>query len=258
VIEAVAKAKPTRHGITLDEAAFREARDEPTERAIFENTPTISLAPIDVKWDDVGAWASVYDVNIKSDDGNVTNGDVMMLDTSNSLIRSDGRLVVVIGMKDVIVVDTKDAVLVMDKKHSQQVKLVVEKLKSSGRAEVESHLFRNHAWGGSEALVSEPGYRLEKLTLLPGSTMKINGFGLGDSFLSVVSGQGVYLEGRNGNDNTLELGRMLTIDKDVEITLTNNGALDLQALLLSTTVPEVVTKPDPMRSMPPLHVVANG
>ena len=258
VIEAVAKAKPTRHGITLDEAAFREARDEPTERAIFENTPTISLAPIDVKWDDVGAWASVYDVNIKSDDGNVTNGDVMMLDTSNSLIRSDGRLVVVIGMKDVIVVDTKDAVLVMDKKHSQQVKLVVEKLKSSGRAEVESHLFRNHAWGGSEALLSEPGYRLEKLRLLPGSTMKINGFGLGDSFLSVVSGQGVYLEGRNSNDKPLELGSMLTIDKNVELTLTNKGGLDLHALLLSTTMPEVVTKPDAMGSMPLLQVVANG
>lgn len=258
VTEAVAKAKPTRHGITLDEAAFREARDEPTERAIFENTPNISLAPIDVKWDDVGAWASVYDVNIKSDDGNVTNGDVMILDTSNSLIRSDGRLVVVVGMKDVIVVDTKDAVLVMDKKHSQQVKLVVEKLKSSGRAEVESHPFRHHAWGGSEALVSGPRYRLEKLTLLPGSTMKINGFGLGDSFLSVVSGQGVYLEGRDSKDNTLELGSMLTIDKNVEITLSNNGTLDLQAFLLSTTTPEVLANLDPKRSMAPLHVVANG
>ncbi len=258
VAEAVAAATPTRNGITLNEPAFREARDEPTERAIFENTPTISLAPIDVKWDDVGAWSSVYDVNTKSDDGNVTNGDVMLLDTTNSLVRSDGRLVVVVGMKDVIVVDTKDAVLVMDKKHSQQVKLVVEKLKSSGRAEVESHPFRNHAWGGSEALVSEPNYRMEKLTLLPGSTMKINGYGTGDSFLSVVSGQGVYLEGREGNDCTLELGSMLTIDKEVELTLTNNGVYDLHAFLLSTTLPQGIGSFEAIRDTPTFRAAARG
>ena len=264
VAEAVAAALPTRNGITLNETAFREARNEPTERAIFENTPAISLAPIDVKWDDVGAWSSVYDVNPKSDDGNVTNGDVMTLGTTNSLVRSDGRLVVVVGMNDVIVVDTKDAVLVMDKKHSQQVKLVVEKLKSSGRAEVESHVFRNHAWGGCESLASEPNYRLEKLTLLPGSTMKINGHGLGDSFLSVVSGRGVYLEGRDTTDQTLELGSMLTIDKDIEITLSNNATADLHAILLSTTVPlktkvpHPVGRSGPIRSVPNTPAVVNG
>ncbi len=235
VTEAVSAAKPTRNGIVLNEAAFREARDEPTERAIFENSSVIALAPIDVKWDDVGAWASVYDVNAKSDDGNVTNGDVMTLDTTNSLIRSDGRLVVVVGMNDVIVVDTKDALLVTDRAHAQQVKLVVEKLKSGGRSEVVSHPFRNHAWGGIESLADNPEYRLEKLTVLPGSTIAINGHGLGDSFLSVVSGTGTYLEDNKGNDQTLELGSMLTIDKDTEVSLTNPSDQDMHAFLLSTT-----------------------
>lgn len=235
VTAAVAGAKKTRHGMTLNEAEFRNARDEPTERAIFENSPSISLAPIDVKWDDVGAWASVYDVNVKSDDGNVTNGDVMTLDTTNSLIRSDGRLVVVVGMDNLIVVDTKDALLVTDREHAQQVKVVVEKLKSGGRSEVVSHLVRNKAWGGIEALADDPDYRLEKLTVLPGSTMRINGHGAGDSFLSVVSGQGTYQEDRKGAEHTLELGTMLTIDKDIEISLTNSGESDLHAFLLSTT-----------------------
>jgi mannose-1-phosphate guanylyltransferase / mannose-6-phosphate isomerase len=258
VTDAVRLAEVTPNGITLDEDAFREARDEPTERSVFENSPAISLAPIDVKWDDVGAWASVYDVNTKSDDGNVTNGDVMTLDTTNSLIRSDGRLVVVIGMNDVIVVDTKDALLVTDRKHAQQVKLVVEKLKSGSRTEVVSHPFRNHAWGGIEALAKKPDYRLDMLTLLPGSTMQINGHGLGASFLSVVAGQGTYLEDRIGNDRTLELGSMLEIDKDTEISLTNTADYDLQAFLLSTTPPDV-DRPDSMiETPPPFRVAANG
>ena len=237
VSKAVQSATVERGGMTLDETAFREARDEPTERAIFENSSAISLAPIDVKWNDVGAWASVYDVNVKSDDGNVTNGDVMTLGTTNSLIRSDGRLVVVIGMNDIIVVDTKDALLVTDRKNAQQVKLVVEKLKSGSRTEVVSHPYRTEVWGGIEALAKDPDYRMELLTLRPGSTMQINGHGLGASFLSVVSGQATYLEDRKGNPHTLSLGTVLNIDKDTEVSLTNTADHDLQAFLLSITGP---------------------
>lgn len=234
VSDAVSAAEITSHGITLNEFAFRDARDEPTERVIFENSPAIALAPIDVKWDDVGAWASVYDVNTKCDDGNVTNGDVMTLDTTNSLIRSDGRLVVVIGMNDLIVVDTKDALLVTDRKHAQQVKTVVEKLKSGHRPEVVSHPFRNHVWGGIEALATEPGYRLDMILLRPGSTMSINGHGLGSSFLSVVCGHGSYTEDHKDSSRQLALGSMLTIDKDTEVRLTNTATLDMHAFLLST------------------------
>lgn len=237
VSRAVLGAKAAENGFTLDEAAFRDARDEPTERAIFENSPAVALAPIDVKWDDVGAWPSVYDVNVKADDGNVINGDVMTLDTTNSLIRSDGRLVVVIGMNDVIVVDTKDALLVTDRKHAQKVKTVVEKLKSAGRAEVISHPYRTEVWGGVESLADEPGYRLEMLTLRSGSSMKINGHGLGNSFLSVVAGSATYLDGHRRGDITLSPGSALTIDKDTEVSLTSTSEHDLKAFLLSITRP---------------------
>ncbi len=258
VAAAVADAATTPNGITLNEDAFRDARNEPTERLIFERSPAIALAPLNVRWDDVGAWAAVYDVNTKTGDGNVTNGDVIALDTTNSLIRSDGRLVVVIGMNDVIVVDTKDALLVTDRKHAQQVKVVVEKLKSGGRREVVSHPFRNHAWGGIEALATDPDYRVDILTLLPGSSMQINGHGTGASFLSVVSGHATYLEDRKGNDNTLALGSMLTIHKDTELTLTNTADFDLQAILLSTTPSVTATSGHLVYPARPLRSVANG
>lgn len=259
---AVLDAKPTVNGIDLDDTSFREARDEPTERSVFENSPAIALAPIDVKWDDVGAWTSVHDVNTKSDDGNVVNGDVLALDTRNSLIRSDGRLVVVIGMTDLIVVDTKDALLVTDRKHAQQVKTVVEKLKSGGRREVLTHPYQAHAWGGIEALVSRPDYTLEVLTILPGSTMQINGDGKGTSFLAVVAGVGSFLEDDKRSNLSLGLGSTLTIDRHTVVSLTNIADHDLRAFLLSTKTEPVGapgTVDDLSQFMPEMfRAVANG
>jgi mannose-1-phosphate guanylyltransferase/mannose-6-phosphate isomerase len=222
------------YGITLDLPSFRKARNEATERAIFEHSPAVCLAPITVQWDDIGAWAAVYDVSAKRADGNVTSGDVMAMDTTNSLIRSDGRLVVVLGMDDVIVVDTKDALLVTNRAHAQKVKQVVETLKSTNRAEVISHAYATKSWGGVEDLISKSGYKLEMLTVRPGSTALINGHGLGDSFLSVLSGEGSYLEGQAQPSHVIGLGAMLAIDKDTQVSLTNTQATDLQALLLST------------------------
>lgn len=233
VLAAIHARRDVPDGVLLDEAAFAAARSEPTERMIFEHSPAVSLAPIAVRWDDIGAWAAVYDVNTKCDDGNVTLGDVMLMDTTNSLVRADGRLVVVVGMNDVVVVDTKDALLVTDRAHAQQVKQVVEALKSKGRAEIVSHLYHSTAWGGIEDLLSKAGYKLEMLTVRPGLTAQINGHGLGASLLAVVMGEASYLEDHAHPSHPLAEGAVLSIDKNTEISLTNMLATNLQALLLS-------------------------
>jgi mannose-1-phosphate guanylyltransferase/mannose-6-phosphate isomerase len=234
VLAAVENGTTGADGVSLEASSFAKALSEPTERVIFERSAAVTLAPISVEWDDIGAWAAVYDVNPKCADGNVTTGDVLSLNTTNSLIRSDGRLVVVVGMDDVIVVDTKDALLVTNRAHAQDVKKVVDLLKSKGRPEVVSHLTRPTAWGGVENLVSDTGYKLEMLTVRPGSTAQINGYGIGNSFLSVVNGQGSYLEDRAEPRMPLSIGAMLSIDKDTVVSLTNTQATDLQAILLST------------------------
>jgi mannose-1-phosphate guanylyltransferase/mannose-6-phosphate isomerase len=234
VLAAVLGAARGMNGITLEPQAFRKARNEPTERTIFEHSPAVSLAPLSVKWDDIGAWAAVYDVNAKCENGNVTTGDVMALETTNSLIRSDGRLVVVLGMDDVIVIDTKDALLVTKRAHAQKVKEVVETLKSKNRTEVMSHASATKPWGQIEDLLSAQGYKLEMLTVRPGSTAQINGHGLGASFLSVITGEGSYLEDHVKPGQSIGQGSMLAIDKDTQVSLTNTQTTDLQALLVST------------------------
>lgn len=230
---AMAGAARVAHGLILQDFAFRHARSEPTERMIFEKSPLVTLAPITVRWDDIGAWAAVYDVNAKTDSGNVVNGDVMAMETTNSLIRSDGRLVVVVGMNDVIVVDTKDALLVTNRAHAQKVKQVVDLLKASGRAEIESHSFHATPWGGIEDLLSKAGYKLELLTVRPGRTAKINDHGVGASFLSVVMGEGAFFENPSLLSLPLMTGSVWEINKDTQVSLKNVLTTDLQALLLS-------------------------
>lgn len=258
---AVQLGRPAPGRLLLDDAAFREARDEPTERAVFEQSPLVSLACLDVEWDDVGAWASVYDVAPKTAAGNVTHGDVMALDTTNSLIRSDGRLVVVIGMKDVIVVATKDALLVTDREHAQHVKQAVEQMKGVNRAEVVSHPYRSFSWGRIEALAPEADYKVDMLTLRPGAGLKINGRGRGTRFLSVLVGEANCLVTPPIADRTLSPGSILTIENDAEVSLTNTADHDLRAVLLSTMPSEgadtEVADCDAMAPVP-MRVVANG
>ena len=232
---AVENAADVASCIVLEEGAFCLALDEPTERAIFENSTAMCLARIDVRWNDIGAWTAVFDVNQKSADGNVTDGDVMTLGTTNSLIRGDDRLVVVIGLDDVIVVDTKDALLVTDRANAQRVKQVVERLQSNGRDEVQSHRFRSRSWGGVEALRAAAGYKMDMLTVLPGASVLINGHGQGESFLSVVAGEGLYQDDHGSDDATLRLGNMITIDRDTQARLTNTTTGNLHAMLLSTS-----------------------
>lgn len=234
VLAAVQGGARGMHGLTLDLQSFQKAGNEPTERSIFEHSPAVSLAPLSVKWDDIGAWAAVYDVNAKCAQGNVTTGDVMALETTNSLIRSDGRLVVVLGLDDVIVIDTKDALLVTKRAHAQKVKEVVETLKAAKRSEVRRHVYATKPWGQIEDMNAAQGYKLEMLTVRPGSTAQINGHGLGASFLSVIMGKGSYLEGHTQPVHTIGQGSMLAIDKDTQVSLTNTQTTDLQALLVST------------------------
>ncbi len=256
VVRAVDRGRALSDCLALDETAFSDARDAPTETAVFEQSPLVSLACLDVRWDDVGAWAAVYDVNDKSEDGNVLAGDVMALGTTNSLIRSDGRLIVVVGMTDVIVVDTKDALLVTDRSHAQEVKYAVERLKGANRAEVRSHPYRSYAWGGVEALKSETDCRVEMLTLRPGASLQISGRDNSTRFLSVISGEARCLGGPVGQDHFLARGSMLTIADDAEMNVTNIADHDLRALLLSTSADE--TEARDLKSAAPLRAVANG
>ena len=126
-------------GFELETGEFGAATPGPTESVVFEKTTCIALAPLQVDWSDVGSWTAMYGISKANVQGNVLQGDVIAVETTNSMIRSTSRLVTVVGMKDVIVIDTPDALLVTRVGHCQNVKKVAEYLKGSDRIEAERH-----------------------------------------------------------------------------------------------------------------------
>jgi mannose-1-phosphate guanylyltransferase/mannose-6-phosphate isomerase len=139
VAHALAAGTRAEDGIELDPTHFARATSAPTESMVFEKTKCIALARLDVDWSDVGSWTAMHGISKADDQGNVLQGDVIAVETTNSMVRATSRLVTVVGMKDVIVIDTDDALLVTQVGHCQSVKKVAEHLKGEGRAEAEVH-----------------------------------------------------------------------------------------------------------------------
>lgn len=228
-------------GIVLDESAFRRAANEPTERQIFERTPAIALAPLHgVEWDDVGAWNSVYQISEPDAEGNVLHGDVVTVNTRNSLIQSESRLVAVIGMQDMVVIDTPDAVLITQRDHSQDVKELVDLLKSQGRREVASHTVREMPWGRLETLTSDKAHDMRVMTLRRRASVQVNGTGLGPSLLTVMAGEGRCTV--DGAEVTLRPGQTIAIEPDHALPLTNAAESELKVIhLMFRNMAEITT-----------------
>lgn len=216
---------------TLDETAFAQAQNQPTERIVFEHSPAVSMAPLrGIDWDDIGAWKAVHQVSARNADGNATSGDVIAIDTRNSLIRSDGRLVAVVGMDDVVVVDTPDAVLVTTRGNSQSVKTLVDRLIAENRAQVRSHTVRDTSWGQVETLSRANGCDVRMITVQPGGSLQVNGTGLAPSLLTVVSGEGEISIA--GAVTRLMRGQSVPIGADFALPLSNPTSQDLKAIQL--------------------------
>lgn len=237
--------------LLLAPAAFAAATSEPTERLVFERTDRIALAPLHgILWDDVGAWTAVHKISDRSASGNVTTGDVLAIDTRNSLIRGDRRLIAVVGLSDVIVVDTPDALLVTNRDNAQNVKKVVDALKARARPEAETHIARDTRWGRIEALTRSPGFSLDLLTVEPGATAMINGTGIAPSTVTFLSPGGFYE--RQGHRIDARPGTCVEVGADVVLPVTNDtrGELRLMKLTLANDPAPALTL---IEALAPLH-----
>lgn len=240
VTVATQTGKRRNRTVLLESDAFAQAPSQPTERLIFEQTSLIALAPLlGVAWNDVGAWSAVHQVSVSDAAGNVTSGDVLTMDTTNSLIRSDGRLVTVIGMQDVVVVETADAVLVTNWKSAQKVKQVVERLVADQRLEVRTHRVVETPWGQVETLSQDEGCDMRMLTVQPGASLQINGTGAGPSVLTVVFGTGVCSVA--GREVAIGRGDTLPIDADYALPLVNTSGLPMRLMQMMFAEPHAVS-----------------
>jgi len=157
----------------LDGAAYAEAPNISIDYAIMEKTPRAAVMPLDTGWSDVGSWSSVWEQGEGDGDGNVARGDTMLLDTRNSYVHSQGALVSTIGVDDMIVVQTADAMLVAKKDRAQDVGALVAQLKLSNRSEHEQHVRNHRPWGFFETLSAGPRFQVKLLHVKPGGRLSL-------------------------------------------------------------------------------------
>lgn len=226
VEQAMAAATRTSAGLMIDQASFGRAVAGATESIVFERTDRIALCPLDVSWSDVGSWTAMYGISKRNRQGNVLQGDVLALETQNSMIRSDSRLVTVVGMSDVIVIDTDDALLVARVGHCQSVKQVAEHLKAQQRVEAERHLGTMREWGSTKEMVASDHFSMSSLTINPGASVGIRP--LPGAELVVTKGR-VCLSGPDG-PAILESGQRTVLDPAIETRVLNDSDEPVEVL----------------------------
>lgn len=122
--------------IRLDAAAFEASPKDSIDYAVMEHTDRAVVVPVEMGWSDIGSWSALWDVSAKDDHRNVTKGDVLLIDAERSLVRSEDKTVVALGVRDVVLVNTPDVVLLIDRKRSEDVKKIVEMLEDRGRTDL--------------------------------------------------------------------------------------------------------------------------
>jgi mannose-1-phosphate guanylyltransferase/mannose-6-phosphate isomerase len=135
--------------------------------AVMEKSKKSSVLPMSILWSDVGSWDSLHEVIKPNASGNVNIGDVLDLDTRNTTVYGGKRLISVVGVKDLIIIDTEDALLVVKKGQAQRVKEVVDRLKERKRKEVVEHTTTYRPWGAYTVLEEGPRYKIKRIVVKP-------------------------------------------------------------------------------------------
>ena len=159
--------------LRLGKEAFLACPAEAIDRAVMERTPHAAVIPADFEWSDVGSWDALWDIAQKDADGNASRGDVQMQDTRNSLVFGDRHLVATLGVEDLIIIDTDDALLVADRSRSQEVREVVEDLKRANRSEHLSHRRVYRPWGYYESIDAGERFQVKRLMVKPGHALSL-------------------------------------------------------------------------------------
>jgi mannose-1-phosphate guanylyltransferase/mannose-6-phosphate isomerase len=171
--EAVSKGYCDLDFCRLDEAAFTACPSDSIDYAVMEQTTRAVVVPASIGWDDVGSWTALADVQQSDANRNVTRGDVYLDHVSNCLVRAEGRIVAAIGVQDLVIVETADAVLVAHKDQVQRVKQVVDHLKTKGRTEHLHHTKVYRPWGCYEGIDIGDRFQVKRITVNPGGKLSL-------------------------------------------------------------------------------------
>lgn len=209
----------------VNDGVFAQCPEDSIDYAVMEKTSEAAVIPLDAGWSDIGSWSALWEIGHKDENGNVCKGDVLALNTQNSLIQAEHKLVAAVGVNNLIVVETKDAVLVVHKDKVQDVKKVVETIKNHGRHEHLNHREVYRPWGVYDSVEVGERYQVKRITVKPGAKLSVQMHHHRAEHWVVVSGTAKVTKGDKAflvteNESTfIPIGEIHTLENPGKIPL---------------------------------------
>ncbi|SMF00683.1 mannose-1-phosphate guanylyltransferase [Pseudogulbenkiania subflava DSM 22618] len=226
---SLATAKADLDFLRLDSEAFASCPEDSIDYAVMEKTDKAVVVPLDAGWSDVGSWNALWEVSEKNPDGNVIKGDVLVVDSQDNYLHSaNGRLIAAVGISDLVVVDTEDAVMVAHKGQVQQVKKIVDQLKADGRKEAAQHRVVYRPWGCYDSIDNGARYQVKRITVKPGAKLSVQMHHHRAEHWVVVSGTAKVLNG--DKEVLLTENQSIYIPVGVVHALENPGKIPLELI----------------------------
>ncbi|MBI5186852.1 MAG: mannose-1-phosphate guanylyltransferase/mannose-6-phosphate isomerase [Nitrospinae bacterium] len=212
------------------EKIFASIMPESIDYGIMEKSGKSIVVPTDIRWHDVGSLSAMAEVNETDGKGNMHRGNILGLENENSILYGDERLVAAIGLKDMMVVDTPDAVLVCPKDRAQDVKKIAERLRKDQRTEFMEHRKESHAWGSVSTLDSGSSYRARKVEMAPGGIFELGRSSKGGGHLIVLSGTAHFITGEEVL--SVSAGGSFSFPEGARHRVENRGLENMAALMV--------------------------
>jgi mannose-1-phosphate guanylyltransferase/mannose-1-phosphate guanylyltransferase/mannose-6-phosphate isomerase len=193
--EALKAAKADLDFIRLDKTIFTGCPADSIDYAVMEKTDKAVVIPLDASWNDVGSWSALWDVQAKDQQGNAIKGDVLIVDTKNSFIHSENKLVAAIGVSDLVIVETDDAVMIAPKDRVQEVKQIVDQLKRLNRSEATFHRKVYRPWGHFDSVDNGDRHQTKRIVVKPGAKLSVQKHHHRAEHWIVVKGTALVMKG---------------------------------------------------------------
>ncbi len=159
--------------VRLNKEEFLACPSDSIDYAVMEKTDKAVVIPLDAQWNDLGSWSALWDVRDKDVNGNAISGDVISLETKNSFLHSSSKLIATVGVDNLVVVETDDAVMIAAKDRVQDVKKVVDQLKADKRSEADIHKTVYRPWGHYHSVDNGERYQTKRIVVKPGAKLSL-------------------------------------------------------------------------------------
>lgn len=243
IFDIVKNAEISSQTPTISYADYEKMPDVSIDYSVIESTKKLAMVPLDCEWKDVGSWDAIYDISEKDENGNYLMGNVLDLDSKDSMVYSTSKLITTIGLESTVVVETEDAVLVCDREHSNDVKKIVTHLKERGEDVQLTHRTVYRPWGYYTVLTEGKGFLTKCIYVNPGAKLSVQLHHHRSEHWVVVEGKAMVLKG----EELFELQNGESVDIEVEEKHSLQNPFDEPLMILEIQQGDILDENDIVR-----------